>query len=909
MLPFFLMFSVLGWSQITTVPELPVDNKALTITFNSAEEGRLGYFTGDLYAHTGVNIEGVGSWQHVIGDWGQNDAQPKLTHLGNGIYELEIKPDINTFYSVSGNEKVINISFVFRSADNSKQTNDLILTVYEEGLNVQLNSPANPSILELNTNYTFLASSSEEANLQFLINGDVVKTVLGKSISKDVIFDSMGQFWVKVIAEINGVLAVDSAFICIREEAIIETLPLGARKGISYPDNQSAQLVLWAPGKSHVYLLGDFNNWLPDNNYQMKKDGDYFWFDLTGLESAKEYLFQYFIDGEIRIADPYTEKVSDPWNDKNIPSSVYPNLIAYPEGIAQGIASVLQPGQNKYEWTITDFSIPDQSNMVIYELLIRDFSNEHSFKAVIEKLDYLEDLNINVLELMPINEFEGNSAGWGYDPSFYFATDKYYGTKNDLKALIDECHKRGIAVVIDMVLNHSYGQSPFVKMYWNADLNRPTADNPWYNEKSNFQNPDLQWGYDFNHDASPTRELIDSINSFWMSEFKVDGFRFDFTKGLSNTPYGASSWGSEYDASRISNLKRMADEIQKRKPGALMICEHLADNSEETELANYGFLLWGNMNHNYGEAAMGYNESNKSDLSWGVYQRRNWDSPNLITYQESHDEERLAYKCQTWGNASDSYNITELQTTLKRLELTALFHLPLPGPKMIWQFGELGYDIPINFDGRLGEKPVHWDYLDDSNRKKLFRTMASLNYLKLNYEEFTPDDFSYSLTGELKKYQLSKGNNHVIAIGNFALEEKTISVDFPKTGIWYNYFEEEAFEVNNSTMDIILGAGEYWLLSTRLFDKPTFNTKVEIENFSKNSIKVYPNPVYDQIYISGESIVGVDLLDLNGKIILSKKNHANETLFNFNLTSISTGLYFLRITYDQSTSVTKFIKK
>jgi 1,4-alpha-glucan branching enzyme len=148
-------------------------------------------------------------------------------------------------------------------------------------------------------------------------------------------------------------------------------------------------------------------------------------------------------------------------------------------------------------------------------------------------------------------------------------------------------------VVIDMVLNHSYGQSPFVQMY--MDNWTITPDNPWYNVKSNFQNQSLTWGYDFNHDSQATRELVDSINSFWMSEYKIDGFRFDFTKGFSNTPYGPSSWGSSYDAARVANLKRMADEIWKRKPGTLVILEHLADNDEEKALADYGMLLWGNM--------------------------------------------------------------------------------------------------------------------------------------------------------------------------------------------------------------------------------------------------------------------------------------------------------------------------
>ena len=86
---------------------------------------------------------------------------------------------------------------------------------------------------------------------------------------------------------------------------------------------------------------------------------------------------------------------------------------------------------------------------------------------------------------MPVNEFEGNTS-WGYNPSFYFAVDKYYGTKNDLRTFVDECHSQGMAVIIDLVLNHSFGQSPFYLLYKDAD-GKPSTDNPWYNQISRIR--------------------------------------------------------------------------------------------------------------------------------------------------------------------------------------------------------------------------------------------------------------------------------------------------------------------------------------------------------------------------------------------------------------------------------------
>lgn len=170
---------------------------------------------------------------------------------------------------------------------------------------------------------------------------------------------------------------------------------------------------------------------------------------------------------------------------------------------------------------------------------------------------------------MPVNEFEGNTS-WGYNPSFYFAVDKYYGTKNDLRAFVDECHSQGMAVIIDLVLNHSFGQSPFYLLYKDAD-GKPSADNPWYNQESNIKNTSLSWGYDFNHESEYTRALVDSVAGFWMSEYKIDGFRYDFTKGFSNTPYGENDWANGPDNARIANLKRMSAAVQKRQPGAYVI--------------------------------------------------------------------------------------------------------------------------------------------------------------------------------------------------------------------------------------------------------------------------------------------------------------------------------------------------
>tara|TARA_R110002050_G_scaffold68181_1_gene147967 strand:- start:16231 stop:18969 length:2739 start_codon:yes stop_codon:yes gene_type:complete len=901
---FFLLFQ--ARAQIITEPVFPVASQKVTITFDSSKESRLGQFTGDLYAHTGVKIEGNTEWQHVIGSWGNNTTQPTLTNKGEGIYELVISPDINTFYEVPSSEKVVQLAFVFRSADGSQQTSDLFVDVYEAGLNVSLTSPTEQAILTKNEDIVISASSSAEGSLSLYADDTQLAQTTGSEISTTHQFIASGNQWLIAHLTVGEETVYDSIAVYVKEDPTLEPRPATYRKGINYPGDTSAGMVLWAPEKEFVYLIGDFNDWQISETYQMKKDGDYFWIDIHGLTSGQPYLFQYFVDGKLRIADPYTDQIADPWNDQYIESVVYPNLPPYPTDKTTGIASVLQTGQEQYQWEITDFQAPDKNEMVIYELLIRDFDTDHSYQNVIDRLDYLEDLNINVLELMPVNEFEGNSS-WGYNPSFYFAPDKYYGTKNNLKKLVDECHKRGIAVVIDMVLNHSYSLSPLARLYWNDQLSRPAANNPWYNETSNFQNPDAQWGYDFNHDSEYTRELVDSVNSYWMSEYQIDGFRFDFTKGFSNTTYGPSDWGSAYDASRISNLKRMADEIWERNDDAIIIFEHLADNSEEKELADYGIMLWGNINHNYGEAAMGYVENTNSDLSWGVYKQRNWNEANLVTYMESHDEERLTYKLLQYGNSAGTYNTKTFSTATDRLELGNVFFIPLPGPKMIWQFGELAYDYSIDYDGRLGEKPIKWEYTEDENRTDLFQVIAKLNYLKQTYEEFQSTDFSYSLTGETKTYQLKSGENYVVAVGNFGVTQNSITVTFPKTGTWYNYFAETTRDITSANVQFTLAPGEYHLFSTRQFEQPhivTENTIIE----RTDEIRVYPNPASDFIRIeSSNTIDQAYLYSIHGSLI--KQVPAPGKSATIDLTNLMTGTYILKLNNQSFSKTVKIVKR
>jgi glycosidase len=911
-----LAIFIIGNAQvITTDPPFPTPDEPVTITFDATQGGAaLAGYSGDVYAHTGLILEGNPAWQLVIGDWNNNTNQPKLTRIAPDRYTLDITPSIRQFYSASSQDEIQKMAFVFRAATGAPQTEDLFVDVYQTGLNVSIQNPPNGTIIGLNETLTIEAAASEADSMFLFLNSDLLIAIEGNYIGYELFADDPGSQWIKVEAKLNGSIASDSVYFFTRGDVTIADLPAGVANGINYIDDNTVTLVLHDPPalKQYAFAIGDFNTWMVHEDYYMNRtpDGTRYWITIENLEAGKEYIFQYYIDGELRLADPYTHKVIDPWHDKWIPESTYPNLIQYPDGKTTGIASVLQTAQAPYAWEIEDFTPPAIEDLVIYELLIRDFVETRDVKTLIDTLDYLEQLGVNAIGLMPINEFEGNDS-WGYNPAFYFATDKAYGRQQDYKWFIDECHKRGIAVIIDMVLNHSFGQSPLVQMYSKSNFWEPAPENPWYNEYCPHE--PWCWGADFDHTSPYTKEFVDRVNAHWLTEFKVDGFRFDFTKGFTNQQTG--NQGSNYDATRIAILKHMADKLWEVNPDAYVILEHFCENREEKELAEYGMMVWGNMNYAYNEATMGW--LSNSNFSGASYQNRGWNVPHLVGYMESHDEERLMFKNITYGNSGNpGHDVKDTDIALQRIETVAAFFFTIPGPKMIWQFGELGYDYSINHcpDGSINDncrtspKPVRWDYFEEENRKKVYDVFSELIALKKEFDVFRTADYSLALGGALKYIRLNHEEFNVVVAGNFDIESRQAQPQFQHTGWWYEYFSGDSLNVTDTDMSIGLSPAEYRLYSSKKLNEET------AQEF-KNTLKVYPNPVEDQFTVKftleTDNNLVMGIYSLHGRQVASlTEGHyvkgSHEISF-MRPAHLSAGLYMLRLLAGNRILSQKFI--
>jgi glycosidase len=904
----FAACSFTAHSQIiTTDPAIPVATESITVYYDATlGTGGLKDFTGEVYAHTGVLTENSSNnqdWKYAP-TWGDNSAKYKMTRLEANLYSLEITPSIREYYGVPESETITHMAFVFRSADNSKQGKadggaDIFVEVYEPGLNISIINPDKNQLLQPDTQLAFEAAVSESADITLYLNDTQVKSVTSTTITHTFDFDAPGDFWIKVTAATAEETDTDSVFIHFLGNQPEQPRPAGVKNGINYIDDQTVHLVLHAPGKEHLFAIGDFNGWTPRADARMTRDNEHWWITLTGLEPGTEYAYQYLVDGELQIADPYTEKVLDPNHDRWISDATYPDLKPYPSQYTSGITSVLHTAQEPYQWTNTAFTPPQKEKLVIYELLVRDFTEAHDWKTLTDTLNYFTELGINAIELLPFNEFEGNES-WGYNPSFYFAPDKYYGPKEDLQVFIDSCHGRGIAVIMDMTLNHSFSQSPLVQLYYNEATNKVTAENPWYNVDS--PNQDYFWGYDFDHESTATQEFVDRVNSHWLTEYNLDGFRFDFTKGFTNTP--GDGWA--YDAARIAILKRMADEVWNVNSDAYVIFEHLADNSEEKVLSDYGIMLWGNINHNYNEATMGYHTNGKSDFSWISYKKRGWNDPHLIGYMESHDEERLMFKNLEYGNSAGSYDIQSLNTALARQELAGAFFFTIPGPKMLWQFGELGYDYSIDYNGRVGNKPIRWDYYDVGKRRRLCQVWSALIHLRTTEPAFSTADYKLNVAYATKRIELNHEDMDVRIIGNFDVTSQTVDPNFSSTGKWYSYFEGTSMEVTDPNELVTLAPGEYRIYTTKQLAVPEITASVGEPRAFSQEIKLWPVPASNMLHVeSAAEISGLRIFDVNGRTVKRVPEIDNGTI---DVSGLKPGLYFIEaLLVGGSTARSKFL--
>ncbi len=924
------LFYIAKSQLLTWTPQFANDNSSITITVDATKgnQGLMGH-TGAVYMHLGLITSGStapGDWKYVFTSWGTTTAPP-ATSLGNNKWSFTInnpRTYFNTPSGVPAGESIYKIAVLFRDAAGSKvQKNtdgsDMYVPIYPTGTNsIIFTTPAIvPSYYPNNESTTATVgqsvsvtatASSSAGSLKLYFNGaQIAGPVTGtNTISGNGVIATAGTQ--RFIAELTlgANMYRDTFQFYLASPNVIRSLPSGMREGINYHAGcDSATLVLFAPNKQNVVVIGDFeaDAWLPKANNQMYKtaDGNYYWITLRNLTPGTEYTFQYLVDNSIYIADPYSEKILDGWNDRFIPAATYPDLKPYPTNGDVSVGtnrymSTLQTCQPAYPWKVTKFAKPDKRNLVIYELLVRDFGAAKNYQMLIDTINYLKNLGVNAIELMPVNEFSGNES-WGYNPTFYCALDKAYGTKNKFKEFIDLCHQNGIAVILDVVYNQlDAGYAPQGLLYWDAANNRPAANNPWLNPVATHPYNVFN---DLNHTSIATQTLIRRALDYWIAEYKVDGYRIDLAKGFTQTQTDEGTV-ENYDPTRVANLNRYYDYITARYPGTYVILEFLGtQRQEEIEYSNRGYMLWAECNKEYIQAAEGYNTN--SDFSKVMFNSSQtaFTVPAAVGYMESHDKDRVMYQAVTYGNSSGGYNVKDTTTALARMAAAAAVFLPTPGPKMIWQFGERGYDITIDYcsegvintngECRVNNKPPQWEKFADPRRKALYEAYSKLVNLRLlSTDLFNNATFYYNFydnNGLVKQFQATDNNAaglKINIIANLDVTTQTRSVAFNTTGDWVNYLSNgtgnglngatnSIFNLSSASQSITLAPGEYHVY---LYQPP--NTYVfngtgnwsDAANWLYNKVPPTTLPSGREILISpkmgGECVVNINQVISSG---------------------------------------------
>lgn len=939
-----LLITQIFFGQVSISPSTFDVNQQITISVNLSQSqcNSIPISANKVYMHAGIGNDSNAWGYSVVGNWGQDNGVGLMTNQGNGVWSITLTP--STYFNLNTTQQnaATKMGLVFRNATGSQEmklpngTNcqDFI---YNIG-NFQV------TLLSHTVNGTYLVNSGTDVNIVAQNTGGNAAYSLTANATPVSCSNTVTSFFscsdINVTSNKNYTLSATLGSTTITKQfnvvvipiVISEAMPANLEDGINYSSNDQTKitLVLNAPFKDFVFVAGNFNNWQPNENYLMKKDPTTgkFWLEISNLTPGTDYAYQYWVCDNtnrpvnspaiVKTADPFSTLVLSPYDDSEIINlGVFPGLPAY-NSIAPGQereVTYFKTGETPFQWSAAsqNFIKPSKKDLIVYEVLVRDFDADRSFQNLINKINYFKNLGVNAIQLMPIMEFEGNLS-WGYNTSYHLALDKRYGPPSKFKEFVDICHQNGIAVILDVALNHVFGRSPLVRMWmqdsdndgW-GDSVATTTENPYINQ---FAKHSYNVGSDINHFNEPNN-LANTYTiktlKHWIQEYKVDGFRWDLTKGFTNQcNSGDDACTNGYRSDRVAKMKWYADKQWELDPTSYVIFEHLGvggSATEELEWATYnangntkGIMYWKKLTDNYANMLKG----NFTDVS-AVTNANN----RCIGYAESHDEERVLYKAI--NEAGQTQN--DLPKALKRMQALGSVFFLVPGPKMIWHFSELGWNNSLwqcsngnvsysSPDCKLDTKPQpQWTspWQTDTNRQEVYSTFSKLIKLRITENVFENGQHEWDITTtgrpRLKVWTSTAPQSnlsYVLTLTNFSDSDFSPSVGFPYTGTWYNLMDNTSINVTNVNMQVQIEAGGFRVYGNQpnaLLNSPDF------ENL--NNVVLYPNPTTNGFYLN-QDVSQIDIYDITGKLIkiLKKPILANsEIIVDF----LKTGVYLLKI--------------
>ncbi|WP_326981414.1 alpha-amylase family glycosyl hydrolase [Chryseobacterium sp. MYb264] len=935
----FLLIMAFVFGQISyTVTPNPfneTDQITLTVPGDQIDEAAWGVSNNAVYIWSWSLDSNFQNDQDcpTNGQWGDsNDANKLVYNSTTDSYSLTFTP--TTFYGRTG---IGRFGFLLKDKTGAHQTGDSFVNVGT--LSLSLTNPAANSLtsVPVGNSINITATTNVNATFQLKANGTVVNSTTTPSSSYSYSYTVTEDASMELIAT-EGSSSKNATFtLQVPRDVVSESIPGWIRQGINYDpaDQTKVGLALYAPFKNFVHVIGSFNNWAVNDVYLMKRDTtnpDLYWIELNGLTPQQLYTFQYRTNDLKKVADPYSPQILSSYDDQWISATTYPNLPTFPAGQDFEV-SMFKTGQTPYNWQVNNFQRPAKEDLVVYELLLRDFTQEKNWQSLINKITYLKGLNINAIELLPIMEFDGNLS-WGYNTSFHYALDKAYGTPEKFKEFVDVCHQNGIAVILDVAFNHATGRSPLVRL-WNVDPDGDgygdvAANNPYFNTVPKHSYNVFN---DFNHTSPSTKYYVERTLQQWLTEYRVDGFRWDLTKGFTqNCSENDEGCTNAYQQDRVDILKDYADKQWAIDPNSYVIFEHLGTDEEEQQWANYkasegkGVMMWNNQNGSYNQNTMGYKENSNFDRV--DHELHGFSSMRAVGYGESHDEERLMFKNLAYGAVNGSYDVKNLNMALDRMKTFGATFFTIPGPKMIWQFGELGYEFSINRcadgsvnnDCRTDEKPIAFalGYEADANRKAVYDTWAKIINIRNAHSVFKSKTYtieSNNLTNDpeglitrIYVYDNLLTNNdmkNVVVLANYNTTAKSVVPYFPYVGAWQNLMDNTISNITSTTAPITLQPGEF-----RIFGNYTGSlSTIDASGSQRLLLQIADNPVksgFVKLVYNKAKNGQIFIYDMTGKLMdsfrLAQENGTHEMKVGY-----PSGTYLVHLKSDTGVSIQKMI--
>ena len=514
---------------------------------------------------------------------------------------------------------------------------------------------------------------------------------------------------------------------------------------------------IYAPGKQSISVIGDWNNWERNADPLFVTTEGLWWTERT-LEPGR-YAYKFWIDGQQELGDPYATELAD-------------------EAGGGQPAAVVNVGKTPYSWFDGGWAPPPWNDLVIYELHIGDFAAPFNFQSVIERLPYLQDLGINAIELMPVAEFA--FRGWGYNPGYFLCPETSYGTPDEFRLLVDMAHQHGIAIILDEVFAHTAHDHPFNQLY-------PYDQSPWYGVSLGEQN---QFGFpSLDHAKPATQNFLRDVQTWWLQEYHIDGFRYDYTLGIG------------YDAQ--NGVTRLVADARAVRPNAYLIAEQSPELPQMVAATKLN-----------GAWHVRFNYMLKALLREGSYM--DWDGDNfaqltevlspaaqgyddqaaMVNYLESHDETRVVFE------VASAEHLDEGAARYKSA-LGAICLFTAPGVPMILHGQEWGEATTKTTE----PNPLHWELLNDAGGSGLHAQYRRLIRLRRDRRPLRMAGFAVLASDNAAKTivyaRWDETDDQIVVALNFSPSEQTLMVPFPYAARWLDVLTDEVLEVDGPTSVVI----------------------------------------------------------------------------------------------------------